>query len=288
MSSLSIRRSPSLNSVTLLGKCRLVSPSSISVAPLCLTPLPTSSVDVTSVSSKVSFTHGSGRPPTPDAWLKRSALLRRMLSDYTYTEIGVTLRPLTSDTRYYHTLEERDRLLQSSPFPLRTMEDVIADVSHSRVHTHTFFSTEAVPRSPLSAPAPLSPVPPLMSSIVATPPVESYFTLLSMLPNAPTSMPVQPFMHSALSSGRLYRSSSFVRELGATNAEWNLAHSHPFQSLAFGAFSQALNSTTLLHAMYIASYEATSRLQALENDKFSLTSQVSHLSFMNEQLLSEL
>ncbi|KMZ70739.1 hypothetical protein ZOSMA_194G00020 [Zostera marina] len=201
MSSLSIRQSPSLNSVALLGKCRLASSSSFSIAPLCPTLSPTSSVNVTSVSSKVSFTHGSGRPPTPDAWLERSALLHRMLSDYTLTEIGATLRPLTSDTRYYHTIEERDRLLQSSPFPLRTMEDVIADASHSRVHTHTFFPTEVVPRSPLSAPAPLSLILPLMPSIVTTPPMESYFTPLSMLPNTPTSMPVPPFMHSSLSVG---------------------------------------------------------------------------------------
>lgn len=40
--------------------------------------------------------------------------------------------------------------------------------------------------------------------------------------------------------------------------------------------------------MYIAACEVTSRLQALENDKFSLASQVSHLSSVNEQLLFEL
>lgn len=65
---------------------------------------------------------------------------------------------------------------------------VIVDASRSHMHSHTFFPTEAASRSPLSAPAPLSPVPPLTSSIVITPPVESYFTPLSMLPNASTSM----------------------------------------------------------------------------------------------------
>lgn len=48
-------------------------------------------------------------------------------------------------------------------------------------------------------------------------------------------------MNAALSAGRLYRSPGFLREFGATNPEWNLAHSYPFQSLDFRVFSQALN-----------------------------------------------
>ncbi|KMZ73924.1 hypothetical protein ZOSMA_13G01320 [Zostera marina] len=79
-----------------------------------------------------------------------------------------------------------------------------------------------------------------------------------------------------------------MRELGSTNPEWNLAHSYPFQSLAFGAFSQALNSITTLHAKYVVACETTSRLQALENEKFLLANHVSHLSSVNEQLLSDL
>lgn len=146
-----------------------------------------------------------------------------------------------------------------------------------------------------------------MSSIVTTPPVESYFTPLSMLPNVHTSMPVPPFMHSALFAGRLYRSLGLQTR---SKISLTLTHSRVWR---LGLFSQALNiytivllcvsflyllsflplffltqSITPLHAMYIAACEVTSRLQALENDKFSLASQVSHLSSVNEQLLFEL
>lgn len=136
-------------------------------------------------------------------------------------------------------------------------------------------------------------------------PVESFFSPLSILPQAPSSMPVPPLMSSALSAGRLYRSQAFVRELGSTNPEWNLTHSYPFQSLTFAVFSQAMNvsffffltplllsfilkTITPLHAMYTVACETTFRLQALENENFSLANQVSHLSSVNERLLSEL
>ncbi|KMZ57575.1 hypothetical protein ZOSMA_84G00120 [Zostera marina] len=49
-------------------------------------------------------------------------------------------------------------------------------------------------------------------------PVESFFSPLSILPQAPSSMPVPPLMSSALSAGRLYRSQAFVRELGSTKS----------------------------------------------------------------------
>ncbi|KMZ74424.1 hypothetical protein ZOSMA_129G00160 [Zostera marina] len=49
-----------------------------------------------------------------------------------------------------------------------------------------------------------------------------------------------------------------------------------------------MNNVNLFHAMYVVACETTSRLQTLENDKFSLANQVSHLSSVNEQLLSEL
>ncbi|KMZ67216.1 hypothetical protein ZOSMA_271G00140 [Zostera marina] len=124
---------------------------------------------------------------------------------------------------------------------------------------------------------------------ISTPPMESFFSPLSLLPSAPAvSLPILPTMSSALSAGCLYRSQTFTRELGSTNPEWNLAHSHPFQSLAFDAFAQALNTITPLHAMCIVACETTTQLQVLENDKFSLANQVSHLSSVNEQLLSEL
>lgn len=40
--------------------------------------------------------------------------------------------------------------------------------------------------------------------------------------------------------------------------------------------------------MYVVSYETTVRIHTLENEKFSLANQVSHLNSVNEQLLSEL
>lgn len=40
--------------------------------------------------------------------------------------------------------------------------------------------------------------------------------------------------------------------------------------------------------MYTVACETTFRLQALENENFSLANQVSHLSSVNERLLSEL
>lgn len=40
--------------------------------------------------------------------------------------------------------------------------------------------------------------------------------------------------------------------------------------------------------MYVVACETTTRLQTLENNKFSLANQVSNLSSVNEQLLSEL
>ncbi|KMZ73904.1 hypothetical protein ZOSMA_13G01100 [Zostera marina] len=108
--------------------------------------------------------------------------------------------------------------------------------------THTFFPASTIVDAPppttllypSGAPQPV-PVPP-----VSTPPAESFFSLISLLSNAPLSMSVPPIMHSVLCASRLYRSPAFVRELGLTNPEWNLAHSHPFQSLAFGAFTQTL------------------------------------------------
>ncbi|KMZ75974.1 hypothetical protein ZOSMA_108G00120 [Zostera marina] len=231
MSSLSIRRSPSLNSVAMLGKCRLTSPSSVTVVPLSPTSSPIASVDVAIVSSKVSFTHGGGRPPTPDPWLERSALLCRLLSDYTPTEIGALaiITPSRNGTGCSSLPHSRS---------LRTMEDVIADVSHSRVLTHTFFPTEAAPRSLLSGP-----VPPLMSSIVTTPPVESYFTPLSMLPNVHTSMPVPPFMHSALFAGRLYRSLGLQTR---SKISLTLTHSRVWRSGLFPKRSTFLTLKTSL------------------------------------------
>ncbi|KMZ60001.1 hypothetical protein ZOSMA_62G00390 [Zostera marina] len=156
--------------------------------------------------------------------------------------------------------------------------------------THSFFpssvSTDAPP--PTTLPYPTGATQPVPIPPVSTPPAESFFSPISLLPNAPLSMPVPPMMHSVLSASLLYRSPAFLRELGSTNPEWNLAHSHLFQSLAFGAFTHALNGITPLHTMYIVACETTSRLHALETEMFSLANQVSHLSSVNEQLLSEL
>lgn len=192
--------------------------------------------------------------------------------------------------------------------------------------THSFFpssvSTDAPP--PTTLPYPTGATQPVPIPPVSTPPAESFFSPISLLPNAPLSMPVPPMMHSVLSASLLYRSPAFLRELGSTNPEWNLAHSHLFQSLAFGAFTHALNVSifpfsfvgfvcspppfslylfiyfiyaycrvlmqgiTPLHTMYIVACETTSRLHALETEMFSLANQVSHLSSVNEQLLSEL
>lgn len=115
----------------------------------------------------------------------------------------------------------------------------IADTPHARVMTHTFFPSEVPPVVSGATMFPItSTVSPLVPTLsAATPPMESFFSPLSLLPNAPSSLPVPPMMNAALSAGRLYRSPAFLRELGAANPEWNLAHSYPFQSLAFGAFS---------------------------------------------------
>ncbi|KMZ67486.1 hypothetical protein ZOSMA_267G00400, partial [Zostera marina] len=180
----------------------------------------------------------------------------------------------------------------------------VADTSYARVLTHTFFPTSTMSEA---SPVPYTPSMSCPMSGVSTPPMESFFSPLSLLPSPPSSMLVPAFMSSALSAGRLCQSPTFMRELGSTNPEWNLAHSYPFQSLAFGAFCQALNAPSILyllfflihflfysqnvtpfHAMYVVACETTSRLQALENEKFSLANQVFHLSLVNEQLLSEL
>ncbi|KMZ63428.1 hypothetical protein ZOSMA_40G00590 [Zostera marina] len=51
-----------------------------------------------------------------------------------------------------------------------------------------------------------------MSSMSApTPPMESFFSPLSLLPNAPSSMSVPSMMNASLSVGRLYRSSTFMK-----------------------------------------------------------------------------
>lgn len=120
---------------------------------------------------------------------------------------------------------------------------VIADTPYSRVTTHSFFPADVVsdvPPTVVMSQAPTS-LPLHPQPIVHTPPMESFFSPLSLLPSAPSSMPVPPMMNVALSAGRLYRSPGILREFRVTNPEWNLAHSYPFQSLAFGAFSQTLN-----------------------------------------------
>lgn len=113
---------------------------------------------------------------------------------------------------------------------------------------HTYTLAEA---SPFSSLPHVSTAPyPMFTVSASTPPMESFFSPISLFPSVPSSMLVSPMMNAALSVGRLYRSPTFTRKLGSTNPKWNLAHTYPFQSLAFGAFSQALNVNILPYFLF--------------------------------------
>ncbi|KMZ62500.1 hypothetical protein ZOSMA_45G00410 [Zostera marina] len=74
------------------------------------------------------------------------------------------------------------------------MEDVIADTSFTRVLTYSFFPADAMSDASLTAAMSQAPtsVPPQSQLAVHTPPMESFFSPLSLLLNAPSLMLMPP------------------------------------------------------------------------------------------------
>lgn len=92
---------------------------------------------------------------------------------------------------------------------------VVADTPYARVLTHTFFPANTLPEASTVSTLPhvTNASLPMQTLPASTPPVESFFSPLSLLPHSPSSMSVLSMMNSTLSVGR---------EFGATNPEWNL------------------------------------------------------------------
>ncbi|KMZ65724.1 hypothetical protein ZOSMA_30G00050 [Zostera marina] len=192
MSSLALRRSSSPDAGVVLshGNKLTCLYSSLSILPPRPTSSTISSVKIAKTSSHTCFS--GEKTPLSDSWVERSSLLRRLMTDYSSEAIGATLYPINADM--YQSLKDRKRVLGTSPFPSRTMENVIVDAPFSRVRTHSFFSTEAMSDGVRSATMPNVAVslPPAPLTTARTPPVESFFSPLSLLPNTPAFVNVGP------------------------------------------------------------------------------------------------
>ncbi|KMZ71147.1 hypothetical protein ZOSMA_187G00200 [Zostera marina] len=81
------------------------------------------------------------------------------MAEFSPDQIGAILFPMSASRLHFQSVEERKRLLESSPFPLHTMDDVVADTLYTLVLTHTFFPANTLthwlrhlrfPRFPMS------------------------------------------------------------------------------------------------------------------------------------------
>ncbi|KMZ70820.1 hypothetical protein ZOSMA_193G00510 [Zostera marina] len=158
MSSLTLRRSSALNTGVVLRRGNRLAHlhSFLSILPPRSMSSSVSSVEIGKTSSQSCFS--GERSPSSDPWVERSSLLWWLLNDYSPEAIGATLYPVDTDDPQYQRLEDRKSYCRCSLF--------------SRSY-------------PLVLSTAMSLLPP-PNTTVQTPPVERFFSPLSLLLNAPS------------------------------------------------------------------------------------------------------